>query len=442
MDAEVRALARRLAADPRDTNVGLALARALARAEGSASGGVEAVPVPEALGPGALVLVVRAARPRALHAWPAGADAAIGRTGRVRAVAADRLSCEVEVEGVGRFHAGAASLHALEDARATETSPGEVLLSGAEDLGELGDDGLTEVQRALLGAAADEPHPLREIAERAGYSASNNRSLADAALALETLAPAHEPHLALVQVASPDLLGGEVASSMSSPWTDEDDWVARDFKAARILAGLPWAVVAGLRSRTLTTPPHDAREVGAALLRLLEKPDASLDDVLRVLPGPEFMTGHRGEPEAIRRLYETGEGSLTLRTSFEIELPVSVVVTVPEPGAVPTRDALEAAIEEAVGASRLEGVDTVLPGEGSIRVHAQRGQDLLALRRRLENLLPRERTVTYRLPQPLVAWLRAFLDQKRKMGVADADLRRAIQAARAHGQSAGRRPRR
>ncbi len=116
MDAELRALVHWLAADPRDRQTGTTLARALARSE-ALPADVEAIPLPPALVPGTLVLVVRAARPRRLFAWPEGADAAIGLTGRVRGIAADRLSCELEVPGAGRFHAGAASLYAIPDAR-------------------------------------------------------------------------------------------------------------------------------------------------------------------------------------------------------------------------------------------------------------------------------------------------------------------------------------
>ncbi len=283
------------------------------------------------------------------------------------------------------------------------------------------------MQRALVEAIPDHGAlPVHEVAPRAGFVAENNRSAASAVVVFAGLSP---PGLALVASMAPNLLGGEVGPGVATPWQPEDLWIDRG-ESARIRGGLPWAVIAGLRTRELVSPPHDARKLAGALVRLLKKPGATLDEVLRVLPGPEYGTGHRGEPTAIRRLYETGEGSLVLRTSFEIELPLSILVTVPEPEAPPTQASLLDAIEGAVRASRIEGVDGVRLERGAIHVTAERGQDLLALRRQLENILPREREVHYRLPMPLVAWLCAFLDEKRKMGGGDASLRRAILAAR------------
>ena len=65
-------------------------------------------------------------------------------------------------------------------------------------------------------------------------------------------------------------------------------------------------------------PPHNLGEVADALLLLLGHPDASLDDVMKVIPGPDFPTGGYLSTEGIREAYETGRGMIHIRGSAEI----------------------------------------------------------------------------------------------------------------------------
>ncbi|EQD54701.1 DNA gyrase, A subunit, partial [mine drainage metagenome] len=60
-------------------------------------------------------------------------------------------------------------------------------------------------------------------------------------------------------------------------------------------------------------PPHNLGEVVDALHLLLKRPEASLDDLMKVLPGPDFPTGGALSTEGIREAYETGRGTLHLR---------------------------------------------------------------------------------------------------------------------------------
>jgi len=65
-------------------------------------------------------------------------------------------------------------------------------------------------------------------------------------------------------------------------------------------------------------PPHNLGEVVDALLLLLAHPDATLDDVMKVVPGPDFPTGGYLSTEGIREAYETGRGMIHLRGTAEI----------------------------------------------------------------------------------------------------------------------------
>jgi DNA gyrase subunit A len=64
-------------------------------------------------------------------------------------------------------------------------------------------------------------------------------------------------------------------------------------------------------------PPHNLGEVVDALELLLERPEATLDEVLTVLPGPDFPTGGFLSREGIREVYATGRGLLHLRGAAE-----------------------------------------------------------------------------------------------------------------------------
>ncbi|WP_342451405.1 DNA gyrase subunit A [Roseomonas nitratireducens] len=67
-------------------------------------------------------------------------------------------------------------------------------------------------------------------------------------------------------------------------------------------------------------PTHNPGEVIDATLKLIAEPDATLDELMKIIPGPDFPTaglilGRSG----IRAAFETGRGSIPLRARAEIE---------------------------------------------------------------------------------------------------------------------------
>jgi DNA gyrase, A subunit len=70
-------------------------------------------------------------------------------------------------------------------------------------------------------------------------------------------------------------------------------------------------------------PPHNLSEVIAAIDVLMENPEATTNELMEVLPGPDFPTGGLVMGKSgIRRAYETGKGSITIRAKVEItEMP-------------------------------------------------------------------------------------------------------------------------
>ncbi|WP_200781459.1 DNA gyrase subunit A [Olsenella phocaeensis] len=67
-------------------------------------------------------------------------------------------------------------------------------------------------------------------------------------------------------------------------------------------------------------PPHNLGEAIDATCLLIDNPDATTDDLMRVMPGPDFPTGAviMGS-EGIRQAYETGRGILTVRAKAHVE---------------------------------------------------------------------------------------------------------------------------
>ncbi|HHT07234.1 MAG TPA: DNA topoisomerase 4 subunit A [Clostridiales bacterium] len=67
-------------------------------------------------------------------------------------------------------------------------------------------------------------------------------------------------------------------------------------------------------------PPHNLRETIDAAIHLMENPDATLDDLMALMPAPDFPTGGiLLDTKEIRAAYETGRGKLTLRAKVDIE---------------------------------------------------------------------------------------------------------------------------
>ncbi len=67
-------------------------------------------------------------------------------------------------------------------------------------------------------------------------------------------------------------------------------------------------------------PPHNLREIVDAAMLLIEKPDTTLKEVMKLVPGPDFPTGaYIAGREGIEAAYKTGRGSFMMRAKAAIE---------------------------------------------------------------------------------------------------------------------------
>ncbi|QYA47782.1 DNA topoisomerase IV subunit A [Nosocomiicoccus ampullae] len=67
-------------------------------------------------------------------------------------------------------------------------------------------------------------------------------------------------------------------------------------------------------------PPHNLEEVINATLKVIDKPTVKIDELLEIMPGPDFPTGGiiQGKKE-LKKAYETGQGRIVVRAKVDVE---------------------------------------------------------------------------------------------------------------------------
>lgn len=98
------------------------------------------------------------------------------------------------------------------------------------------------------------------------------------------------------------------------------------FREPRMLpARLPFVLLNGASGIAVgmatEIPPHNLREVAAAVCHFIRNPDATIDELLDHLPGPDFPGAGQliSTPADIRNVYATGRGSFRMRARWRIE---------------------------------------------------------------------------------------------------------------------------
>ncbi|HOP75956.1 MAG TPA: DNA gyrase subunit A [Thermogutta sp.] len=109
-------------------------------------------------------------------------------------------------------------------------------------------------------------------------------------------------------------------------------------------------------------PPHNLSEICDALVRLIDDPDVTIDELLEIVPGPDFPTGgiicgRRG----IRQGYLTGHGTIVIRARADIEeyRDNRYRIVIREIPFQQQRDKIEEKIAELVNEGRISGIATI-----------------------------------------------------------------------------------
>ncbi len=110
-------------------------------------------------------------------------------------------------------------------------------------------------------------------------------------------------------------------------------------------------------------PPHNLREVCKALVKLIDEPDATLGEIIDIIPGPDFPTGGQimGR-QGILDAYARGAGRITLRARAKVveegkgKSPTILITEVPFQV---TRNALTEEIGQLVKDERIAGISGI-----------------------------------------------------------------------------------
>ena len=78
-------------------------------------------------------------------------------------------------------------------------------------------------------------------------------------------------------------------------------------------------------------PPHNLVEVVNACIHLLDKPSSDLDEIMKIIPAPDYPTSAHivSSPQDLRQIYETGHGSVKMRATYQKEDGDIVIETLP-----------------------------------------------------------------------------------------------------------------
>jgi DNA gyrase subunit A len=172
-------------------------------------------------------------------------------------------------------------------------------------------------------------------------------------------------------------------------------------------------------------PPHNLREVCDGLIRLIDEPDATVEQLMEQIPGPDFPTGGIicGR-QGIRDGYHTGRGKITLRARAIIDeesKPQQIIFT--EVPFQQKRDVLAKHIGELVKDDRIKGISEIRD-ESSARTgepvrlvfYLKRDADAQLVLNQLYQFTPLQKTVSIILlalvdARPRTLSLKQILDE-------------------------------
>ena len=134
-----------------------------------------------------------------------------------------------------------------------------------------------------------------------------------------------EPAASRYTEARMDKVGSELLSDIDKNTVDfRDNFDGTEKEPVVLPSALPNILLNGQMGIAVgmatNIPPHNLREVVDATVAQIDNPDITLDELMQYVKGPDFPTGaevYGGE--RMRRAYETGRGSVTIRAVANIE---------------------------------------------------------------------------------------------------------------------------
>lgn len=116
--------------------------------------------------------------------------------------------------------------------------------------------------------------------------------------------------------------------------------------------------------------PHNLTEVIDACLLLMDNPEATIDDIMEIIKGPDFPTGGlMYDKENIKKVYETGKGGITVRGRTHIEdAKNGKIIVIDEIPYQVNKSSLVSKIGELVVDKKLDGVTDIRDESNRVRM--------------------------------------------------------------------------
>ena len=78
-------------------------------------------------------------------------------------------------------------------------------------------------------------------------------------------------------------------------------------------------------------PPHNLNEIVNACIKILEEPKVSVEDLYKIIPGPDFPTKAEiiSSEDELKEIYISGRGSVKMRATYEIENGEILITALP-----------------------------------------------------------------------------------------------------------------
>ena len=107
-------------------------------------------------------------------------------------------------------------------------------------------------------------------------------------------------------------------------------------------------------------PPHNFKELSSAIIEQIKKPEITIDQLLQIMPGPDFPTGGivHGSKDVIQQAYKTGKGIIKLRGVANIEPESNKIVITEIPYQVNKSKLIEK-IADLVREEKLKGISDI-----------------------------------------------------------------------------------
>ena len=107
-------------------------------------------------------------------------------------------------------------------------------------------------------------------------------------------------------------------------------------------------------------PPHNFKELALSVIAQIKKPSISIDELLKIIPGPDFPTGGtiHGSKDIIRQAYKTGRGIIKLRGTAYVETESNSIIITEIPYQVNKSKLIEK-IADLVKEEKIKGISDI-----------------------------------------------------------------------------------